>query len=271
MVGAFLRQTIRSSRRAAVSRGVAAASEKFLRAWYNEGYYAFDKNGERFAVSCFAKWSRLDSPVIWDVGAHLGHWADVVHEIMPRARITSFEILKPIADRVLERHRGADWFTLENIGLSDQEGQVEVTWNPRHDTTNSITPRLESKFFRAGELVQVPCRVTTLDAYAARTATTPDFLKIDVEGHEGAVLAGGAHLLSGERAPAMIQFEYGDTWIPGGHTLYKVQRQLEALGYSVGRLYPDHVAFKAYDYADEHFRMGNMIAVKDPKLRALLA
>ena len=271
MVGAFLRQSIRNNRRGAVSRGMASASEKFLRAWYNEGYYAFDKNGERFAVSRFAQWNQSTSPVIWDVGAHLGHWADVVHDIMPQAKITSFEILKPIADRVSGRHRGDDWFKLENVGLSDQEGEVEVTWNPQHDTTNSITPRLENKFFQAGELVQVPCQVTTLDAYVAGTGAAPDFLKIDVEGHEGAVFAGGPQLLSGDRAPAMIQFEYGDTWIPGGHTLYKVQHQLESLGYTIGRLFPDHVAFKPYEYTDEHFRMGNMIAVKDSKLKALLA
>src|SRR5690606_31531540 len=41
--------------------------------------------------------------------------------------------------------------------------------------------------------------------------TPPDFLKIDVEGHEAAVLDGARDLLNSPKAPTIIQFEYGDT------------------------------------------------------------
>jgi hypothetical protein len=91
-----------------------------------------------------------------------------------------------------------------------------------------------------------------------------------VEGHEAAVIEGGLDLLSQANAPAMIQFEYGDTWLPAARTLGDVQSLLEERGYSVGRLFPDHVAFKAYEYTDDHFRMGNMIAVRDERLKLML-
>ena len=96
-------------------------------------------------------------------------------------------------------------------------------------------------------------------------------LKIDTEGHEAAVLRGCAGLLAGPGAPAMIQLEYGDTWIPARESLYAVQPWLESFGYSIGRLFPDRVAFKHWERGDDHFRMGNMVAVRDEELQALLA
>ena len=68
----------------------------------------------------------------------------------------------------------------------------------------------------------------------------------------------------------MIQFEYGDTWLPAASTLEAAHAFLTSCGYKVGRLYPNHVAFKTYSYADDHFRMGNIIAVKDDGLVKLL-
>jgi hypothetical protein len=45
----------------------------------------------------------------------------------------------------------------------------------------------------------------------------------------------------------------------------------EPLGYAVGRLFPNHVAFKGYEYSDDNFRMGNLIAAKDPQLKKRLS
>ncbi len=71
--------------------------------------------------------------------------------------------------------------------------------------------------------------------------------------------------------PRLIQFEYGDTYIPAGKTLYGIYQILAPLGYRIGRVYPDHVEFKDYDFCDEHYRMGNYVAVKegDPLVAAL--
>jgi FkbM family methyltransferase len=271
MFGTQLRQFIRGHRRSSVLKALASASEKYLRAFHNEGFYVFDSNGERFAATTLARWAGNKPLLIWDVGAHLGGWSEVAHEIFPKASITSFEILPPIAEKLAARRSAETWFKLEQIGFSDRVGEVEVTWNTKHDTTNSIEPRLGNEFFQDADLVRIPCRVSTIDTYLAEGAPPPDFLKIDVEGHELPVLKGARGLFSGSHAPVMIQFEYGDTWLPGSHTLQSAQAYLEAFGYTVGRLYPDHVAFKNYSYPDDNFRMGNMIAVRDDSLKALLA
>ena len=101
------------------------------------------------------------------------------------------------------------------------------------------------------------------------TLPPPHVLKIDVEGHETAVLRGMQRLLSGDYAPLIIQIEYGDTYLPSGSTLKDVYSLLP--GYSIGRLFPNHVDFRPYSYADDHFRMGNIIATRDARLKSLLA
>ncbi|MBA2919399.1 FkbM family methyltransferase [Sphingomonas sp. MAH-20] len=268
---AALRQAIRSNRRAAPFRLLASAADKYLRAYHNDGFYEFDRNGERFALSSFAAWNGNAETVIWDVGAHDGEWAETAHRMIPAARITSFEILPPIAERLRARNFDPQWFTLENVGLSDSDGEVEVSWNHSHDSTNAITPRSGGRWFEGADVERVSCRTTTIDSYLATGKVSPRLLKIDTEGHDAAVLDGAAGLLSGPDAPAMIQFEYGETWLPARRTLGEVQARLESFGYAVGRLFPDHVAFKPYELADDHFRMGNMIATRDDRLRRVLA
>jgi hypothetical protein len=68
-----------------------------------------------------------------------------------------------------------------------------------------------------------------------------------------------------------MQIEYGDTYIPSGSTLKALYELVEPHGYSIGRLYPNYVDFKSYEYRDDNFRMGNLIAVKDRDLKTMLS
>jgi hypothetical protein len=43
--------------------------------------------------------------------------------------------------------------------------------------------------------------------------------------------------------------------------LREAYQLLEPFGYTIGRLYPDGVDFKPYEYQDDHFRMGNYVAI----------
>jgi hypothetical protein len=53
----------------------------------------------------------------------------------------------------------------------------------------------------------VDVEVTTLDAFFAERARGPDFLKIDVEGHELAVLRGGQRVLEAHRPTVLVECE----------------------------------------------------------------
>lgn len=265
------RQFIRSHHRNPVFTAAATACEKYLRAYYNEDFYEFARNGESFALRAFARWSSGRPAVIWDVGAHEGHWASAARELVPAARVIGFEILPPVFAKLETLARRVDWLTAENLGLSDRDGEVDVYWNPRHDSTNAISPRLGHKLFSGG-VQAVACRVTTGDLYLSRNGgQAPDFLKIDVEGHELAVMRGCSNLFGGHGAPTVIQFEYGATYLPSGSSLGQAYRLLTPHGYRIGRLFPDHVAFADYSYGSDHFRMGNYIAVRDQRLQGVLA
>jgi FkbM family methyltransferase len=262
---------VRRNRRATVFRLAASLSEKYLRAYYNESFFDIDCNGERFVISEFGRWFTEPAVRAWDVGAHEGEWARALHATLPRAEITSFEIIPDVADRLTLILPQQGSFRVERFGLSDRSGQVEVVWNQDHDTCNAINPRLPNHLFTSASLARVRCTVRTIDDYLAEGHAAPHVLKIGTEGHESAILHGAVGLLAGQCAPRMIQFEYGDTWIPSGRTLAEVHGRLSAAGYWVGRLYPNYVEFKEYGHEDEHYRMGNMIAVRDRSLRDALA
>lgn len=162
----------------------------FLNAFHNAGEYDFDTNGEAFALRTFAS-QAPPRPVIWDVGAHYGEYADACHNLLPAAQVVSFEILPPVAIYLRERMRSSSTEVL-NIGLSDSIGTVDVVWNKRSDTTNSIAPLKENEFFAHDDLETVTCPVSTVDQLVDEGYAPPNFMKIDVEGHEAAVLRGAA-------------------------------------------------------------------------------
>jgi FkbM family methyltransferase len=76
-------------------------------------------------------------------------------------------------------------------------------------------------------MLSVP--VTTLDAYFADQPRGPDFLKIDVEGHELAVLQGGRNVLETHRPRLLVECEARHR--PDGN-VRPVFDLLESLGYT---------------------------------------
>ena len=264
MIKYKLQEIIAKNRRSVPLRLIAKCSEKYLHAWYNEARWDFESNGEAFVLSRFNQWTQGREVVIWDVGAHYGEWSEAAHKLVPAASVHSFEIIQEVA----LRSNDTDWRSMHAFGLSDVEGVVEVHWNKVHDTENSINPRPEFPTYQSAPVAVIQCPVKTGDQLVDGLGS-PDFVKIDVEGHEAYVLRGLRKTLEGGSAPRLIQFEYGATYVPSGSTLREIYALLP--DYAIGRLYPNYVDFKPYGYADEHLRMGNMIATRDQALRSLLS
>jgi FkbM family methyltransferase len=264
-----LRQFIRENRRVPPLRWAAAAAEKYLHAYYNEGHYAFAKNGETFAAKTFRAWLGDRKPVIWDVGANVGQWALEVMSVIPDAELHSFEVVPSIMEELKVAAKHLPNLHVHGVGLSDRIGEVVVHLNPGNEVTSSIAPRLGGRWFQ-GKTVETICQVTTADLMSHEIAA-PQFMKIDVEGHEISVLRGAQELLARPDGPAMMQIEYGETYIPTGSTMKALYELVEPHGYSVGRLYPNHVEFRPYSYEADNFRMGNLIAAKDAALKSALS
>jgi len=247
-----IRRFSRHHRSNPVVRRLAGVCEKFLNGYYNEGFFDFAENGEEKVVNI------LSPSFALDVGANYGEWTLAVLRQNPQALVACFEIV-PETARVL-RARLADRANVHiyDLGLSSRAGEATVYWNKAIDGMSSLTWLPHAHF----SAEPVACQLETGDAVVGQLGwPTIDILKLDVEGHEVDVLTGFAGTLDSSRAPAVIQFEYGMTYIPARHTLHEVYGKLGSR-YAIGRLYPDGVDFKEYDAVDDHFRMGNHIAVR---------
>jgi FkbM family methyltransferase len=269
---ARLRQGVRNNRARRPFTIAAEVSQKYLRAFYNEAFFEFTLNGERRVIDIFASVAGTTTVTHLDVGAHTGEWTADVLTAMPHSRVVCFEIVPDLASALRERLGEDGRVTIVDRGLSSTDGQVFVTFNRTAPSTSAIVPRASSEWFVSAELEQVRAEIESGDNAVHRLGVTEvGILKIDVEGHEIEVLEGFRQTLQSSAAPRLIQFEYGETYLPVRHTLKEAYDLLGDCGYSIGRVYPRGVGFKPYELKDDHFRMGNYIAAKatDP-LHAML-
>jgi hypothetical protein len=144
---------------------------------------------------------------------------------------------------------------LNNFGLSDHTGSIKMHL---FDSSNTLTSHVA---YPHGSYREVVCSVCRGDAYMQeKEVKRIDILKIDVEGAEHLVLEGfGAATNSGQIE--VVQFEYGKVNIITHFLLRDFYEFFESRGYVVGKLFPDHVDFRAYALEDEDFRGPNYIAV----------
>jgi hypothetical protein len=103
--------------------------------------------------------------------------------------------------------------------------------------------------------------LNTLDDYCAeRSLEKIDFIKIDTEGHELAVLQGGKQLIKSGRLP-LIQFEFNEMNIVSKSVLKDFYALLQ--GYEFFRLMPNGLLpLGPYNSRNEIFVFQNILAVK---------
>jgi len=133
-----------------------------------------------------------------DIGAHKGEFLDRILARAPAGAHVAVEPLPPFADRLRERYPDV---RVEQCALSDSEGG-HVTFFHQVDAPawSSLSEDHAPPNGSKAEPLQVPLRRLDVVADAA------DFVKIDVEGGELAVLRGAAGLI--ERSAPVILFEH---------------------------------------------------------------
>ena len=103
------------------------------------------------------------------------------------------------------------------MGSSPEEKELYI--NDDGSGTNSLYKRrLEGLDISYNKIEQI--KIITLDAYVLENDISHiDFLKIDIEGHELAVIHGAEAMLK-RKAIDYIQFEYGVAGLTPGHFLW---------------------------------------------------
>jgi FkbM family methyltransferase len=253
----FLKNVIRQNHNTRAMKLGKKVANNFLTSYWNEAYFDMQKNGEFYLIQAAQAYFSNQKITIFDVGANHGDWAIFAKKTLPNSTIHCFEIVPQTFSILSEKLGAYEGILSNNIGLSDQAQEIQVTCFSGEDSGSSIQALpwgIDSE--------AVTCRVIPGDQYCREKGIDGiDFLKVDTEGHELSVLKGLNDLLKSGKI-ALIQFEYGLTYIPSRVTLGDVYNLLSPYGYEIGRLYPKGVEFKQYDlFHDENFKLGNYVAV----------
>ena len=152
-----------------------------------------------------------DEQVFWDVGANLGTISAFIVTSMPRVKVFAFEpnpdIFKSL-DTLFIDSAGVRVFP---FALSDTDGQVALTIPKGKSVGASIEGIdyvLKTGSLTANDVVQVQVQAFSGDSLleSNRDLLPPHVVKIDVEGHEPAVLNGFARTVAKYRP--VIFFEH---------------------------------------------------------------
>lgn len=179
----------------------------------DENYLSFElhwKGWEYYEPTTILLFQQLlrDARTFYDVGANIGYFSLFAASENPQLSIVAFEPNAKLYSILTDNVRAnALSIHCEPRAVSRDAG--------RHDlyvSRSDMSASLDSSF-RAGEHVRtVAVETTTVDEYVAlHSPRGPLLLKIDVEGHEPAVLEGAAHTLRQMKPDILLEVveEYG--------------------------------------------------------------
>lgn len=165
----------------------------------------------RTYVHLRAAWlQRLGIRTVVDVGANVGQFAELACRAFPEATVYCFEPIPECFAKLQTRLAGVPSVFLHNVALADEPGMFTLVRNPYSPSSSLLEMEpLHVKEFpwtAGGKPLAVP--VSTLDAVlAGRTLATPLLIKIDVQGAEDRVIAGGRGTL-GRASVAIVETSF---------------------------------------------------------------
>jgi FkbM family methyltransferase len=232
--------------------GMSLFCSSFLEAYKNLNY-DMRSNGEQWLLS---KLAAFRPEVVFDVGANVGDWLILARATLPDSQLHAFEIVESTFTALAERMAGTAGVVLNHCGLSDHSGSATMHL---FDASSKLSSHVA---YPHGPYQEAICPVKRGDEYVGEKGIKRiDLLKIDVEGAEHLVLKGFGALLDADDID-VIQFEYGMVNIITHFLLRDFYQLLEARGYLIGKLFPDHVDFRNYELTDEDFIGPNYVAVR---------
>jgi FkbM family methyltransferase len=193
----------------------------------------------QYALGPYAYLKTFNLRTVIDAGAHMGEFARMIKELLPDASIISFEPL-PSSFRQLESSmRDVKGFRAFNCALGEASAVLEMHHND-FSQSSSLLPMADlhkEAFPETAHATTETVEVRTLDGALAGIALEPEVLvKIDVQGYEDKVIAGGAQTIAQARA---IVIEVSFQKLYEGQPLFNdIYRLLTERGFTfMGHLY----------------------------------
>jgi FkbM family methyltransferase len=201
--------------------------------------------------------TRTTIKMVFDVGANRGQSARTFRYWYPQATIHCFEPV-PTTFRILQT-AVSRWPQVQThqIGFSGAAGQAPIALPTRDDQAHL-------NLIEGDALIEM-VELDTLDAFCLRHGVSHiDYLKIDTEGHDLAVLQGGASLLA-EGAAAIVEVEAGMN--PDNHFHASAESLTQCLAQHGYRLFGFYEQVLEWPTAEAFLRRANLVFVSPDTIR----
>lgn len=147
----------------------------------------------------FSYFSTLGIRTVIDVGANTGQFSKEARDTLPSAQIHSFEPLPDCYEQLCESFKGDALFTAYNCALGENTGLVSMNRSSYTPSSSLLTmSEIHKKLFpHTAHETKTRIRIERMDDALSQVALTPPMLlKIDTQGYEDRVLAGGPETLA---------------------------------------------------------------------------
>lgn len=210
----------RAARRYVRSHGLSCGvSRSFL------GY----RRARRFGLHLLPPGLGLAGLVV-DVGANRGDFAAAVRQLESRSRVLCIEPVPANASALRRRFEGDPSITVSEVAASDQDGAAILHVTDTTELSSLLRPGKGLSDYGAAARVieEVDVTTTTLDALVTSDVLV---LKVDVQGHEAAVLRGAERTL-GRTNVVLIEATFRSHY-EGDATFADVDYQMKANGFDL--------------------------------------
>jgi FkbM family methyltransferase len=151
----------------------------------------------------------VDSPVLFDVGANVGHYTQLLDMVFGKAcRIYAFEPSARNFGYLQEAISNLSQVQPVQAGMGGSNSEMRLFSNEKKSGLSSVyNRRLDHLNISLEDSEWIT--ILTIDGFChEKNIQYIDFLKLDVEGHEFEILNGAREMLQGKKI-RFIQFEFG--------------------------------------------------------------
>lgn len=140
---------------------------------------------------------RHDIKTVLDIGANDGEWSHEMRVLFPDAQIYAFEPLTDCFERLTRRFNGDRHFRAFPVALSDVDGSAEIERSSFHPSSSLRTmAQLHKDLYpKSAAMEREKVTVRRLDSLGL-VLTPGTLVKMDVQGFEDKVIAGGKETIS---------------------------------------------------------------------------
>lgn len=196
------------------------------------------------------------SGAILDVGANKGQWTKAVLSLMPNAHIHCFEPVQSLYKK-LASNSFTDNITINPFGLGEKAEYLKIHIYGKDSELNSIYQSVSRKPIQTQKV-----KIVTAEEYCEQKDLQEIFfMKVDVEGHDLAVLKGAMSLFQ-NGCIQIAQFEYSANWIVARNYLKDFFELAETIPYNVYRIMPfGLMRIDKYLYKLDNFQHANYVLI----------